>query len=287
MKKITKLATAAAAAASSFFAQPAAAYPIDCAILLCLAGGWPASVECAQAKAEFIRRITPWPVEPPLQIWRCPMRAASLSDDLMDPMTRLRAMAAQERELSTRVADGSPIQPEPAVLTSDPDEPAGSDSLLQLTTTHRKTARRMSISARRSLISSGRSVCSASSAPTRFSNAAPTSASNRSASGWEAIPDRALSGGAPRVSRICPRISTASSDGTIRTVPGCPTGRFSSTGPTTKAPTASSRWTTDHGAFGPVYYQNWYSHRCVISWNRNRFRIAQRRSCASPSCAPI
>jgi len=133
MKKITKLATAAAAAASAFFAQPATAYPIDCAILLCLAGGWPASVECAQAKAEFIRRITPWPVEPPLQIWRCPMRAASLSDDLIDPMTRLRAMAAQERELSIRVAAGSPIQPEPAVLIYDPDQPAGSDSLLQLT----------------------------------------------------------------------------------------------------------------------------------------------------------
>ena len=48
-------------------------YPIDCAILLCLSGGWPASVPCSRARAEFIRRITPWPVEPPLQIWRCPM----------------------------------------------------------------------------------------------------------------------------------------------------------------------------------------------------------------------
>jgi hypothetical protein len=51
-------------------------YPIDCAILLCLSGGWPASVPCALARAEFIRRITPWPVEPPLQIWRCPMGAS-------------------------------------------------------------------------------------------------------------------------------------------------------------------------------------------------------------------
>ena len=50
-------------------------YPIDCAILLCLSGGWPASAPCARARAEFIRRITPWPVEPPLQIWRCPMGA--------------------------------------------------------------------------------------------------------------------------------------------------------------------------------------------------------------------
>ncbi len=51
-------------------------YPIDCAILLCLSGGWPSSVPCARARAEFIRRITPWPVEPPLQIWRCPMGAS-------------------------------------------------------------------------------------------------------------------------------------------------------------------------------------------------------------------
>lgn len=51
-------------------------YPIDCAILICLSGGWPASVPCARARAEFIRRITPWPIEPPLQIWRCPMGAS-------------------------------------------------------------------------------------------------------------------------------------------------------------------------------------------------------------------
>lgn len=52
------------------------AYPIDCAIFLCLSGGWPASAECAAARAEFIRRITPVPVEPPLQMWRCPMAAS-------------------------------------------------------------------------------------------------------------------------------------------------------------------------------------------------------------------
>lgn len=56
-------------------------YQIDCAILLCLSGGWPASVPCARARAEFIRRITPWPVEPPLQIWRCPMGASYRSTD--------------------------------------------------------------------------------------------------------------------------------------------------------------------------------------------------------------
>lgn len=51
-------------------------YPIDCAILLCMAGGWPGVGDCIPAKAEFIRRITPFPVEPPLQLWRCPMDAA-------------------------------------------------------------------------------------------------------------------------------------------------------------------------------------------------------------------
>ena len=34
-------------------------YPIDCAILLCLAVGWPASGPCPSARAEFMRRITP------------------------------------------------------------------------------------------------------------------------------------------------------------------------------------------------------------------------------------
>ena len=32
------------------------AYPIDCAILLCLAGGFPPSAPCASARAEMIRR---------------------------------------------------------------------------------------------------------------------------------------------------------------------------------------------------------------------------------------
>ena len=76
-----------ATAVSLSLAAPAAAYPVDCAILLCLAGGWPASAECAHARAVFIARITPWPVEPPLQIWNCPMRA-SLNREIA-PMERL------------------------------------------------------------------------------------------------------------------------------------------------------------------------------------------------------
>ena len=77
---------------------PAVAYPVDCAILLCLAGGWPASPECAHARAVFIRRITPWPIEPPLQIWNCPMRAsfpvqAQPMDRLFDIALRAEAPA--------------------------------------------------------------------------------------------------------------------------------------------------------------------------------------------------
>ena len=81
------MAAVAATAVSVSLSAPAAAYPVDCAILLCLAGGWPASAECAHARAVFIARITPWPVEPPLQIWNCPMRA-SLNRET-SPMERL------------------------------------------------------------------------------------------------------------------------------------------------------------------------------------------------------
>ena len=62
-------------------AAPAAAYPIDCAIFLCMAGGFPASTECTAAKIEMIRRVTPIPVEPALQLWRCPMSGLSLGAD--------------------------------------------------------------------------------------------------------------------------------------------------------------------------------------------------------------
>lgn len=68
------LSAGAVALTAALAPAPAKAYPIDCAILLCLAGGFPASAECTAAKIEFIRRITPFPIEPPLQLWRCPMR---------------------------------------------------------------------------------------------------------------------------------------------------------------------------------------------------------------------
>ena len=78
---------------------PASAYPIDCAIFLCLAGGWPSNPDCNVAKAEFIRRITPLPVEPPLQLWRCPMGATAGSNSL-SPMQRLNAIKAASNNSS-------------------------------------------------------------------------------------------------------------------------------------------------------------------------------------------
>lgn len=44
------------------------AYDMDCAIMLCMAGGFPSSAVCSAAYAEMIRRITPWPTRPPFGI---------------------------------------------------------------------------------------------------------------------------------------------------------------------------------------------------------------------------
>ena len=48
--------------------QKAQAYDIDCAIMLCMAGGFPPSAVCARAYRTMIRRITPWPSRPPFGI---------------------------------------------------------------------------------------------------------------------------------------------------------------------------------------------------------------------------
>lgn len=85
--KSTAIAATAAIAAYVATPTPAKAYQVDCAILLCLSGGWPASAECTHARAVFIRRITPWPIEPPLQIWRCPMGIAA--GDMTSPSQQL------------------------------------------------------------------------------------------------------------------------------------------------------------------------------------------------------
>lgn len=100
------LSGAIALAASVFSVQRAQAYQVDCAILLCLAGGWPASTECSHARAVFIRRITPWPIEPPLQIWRCPMRAAARS--LPSPAVRLLRTASMVAPRINQVSEYYP-----------------------------------------------------------------------------------------------------------------------------------------------------------------------------------
>lgn len=94
MNSLRAAVAVASTAVSVSLPAPAAAYPVDCAILLCLAGGWPASAECAHARAVFIARITPWPVEPPLQIWNCPMRASIRRDKA--PMERLFEIALRD-----------------------------------------------------------------------------------------------------------------------------------------------------------------------------------------------
>lgn len=99
MKLSVRTAAAAAAITVSSLVssvEPAQAYQVDCAILLCLAGGWPASAPCSHARAVFIRRITPWPIEPPLQIWRCPMGASFKTPAPLSPMERLYEIAFQK-----------------------------------------------------------------------------------------------------------------------------------------------------------------------------------------------
>lgn len=110
MKK--RLVTLFAACLPWLSPSPAAAYQIDCAILLCLSGGFPTSVPCARAKAEMIRRVTPWPIEPPLQIWRCPMRASFPRAGSDSPLDRIYEITAREE-----------VAPEPAVEVRNPMAP--------------------------------------------------------------------------------------------------------------------------------------------------------------------
>lgn len=123
---LTRATAGAALALATVFGTPqqADAYPVDCAILLCLAGGWPASAECSHARAVFIRRITPFPIEPPLQIWRCPMHVSAYdpAQPLAPGEAMVRLIAAVERAnpeplLSPAKAGLSAVSP--AVLRQD------------------------------------------------------------------------------------------------------------------------------------------------------------------------
>ncbi|MGB3797928.1 MAG: hypothetical protein WA957_16710 [Alteraurantiacibacter sp.] len=117
--------TALAVAAVAFTAaepQPANAqgYPIDCAILLCLSGGWPASAPCAAARVEFIRRITPWPVEPPLQIWRCPMGASVDAGPKSMSTTRIWDALLDDMRLTLQSYSSEPIMDDEPTLAAQP-----------------------------------------------------------------------------------------------------------------------------------------------------------------------
>lgn len=113
-----------------FLPSPASAYQIDCAILLCLAGGFPPSVPCAQARAEMIRRITPWPVEPPLQIWRCPMHAAFDLPTPRNPIDRLYQVAdpTSGAALFPAVASATPWSNDQIVQIATGEYTDGSDT---------------------------------------------------------------------------------------------------------------------------------------------------------------
>ena len=54
------------------FAAQAQENPIDCEILICMAAGFPVASGCGPAYSEVLDRVTPFPIEPPLQIWNCP-----------------------------------------------------------------------------------------------------------------------------------------------------------------------------------------------------------------------
>lgn len=118
MKFLKRGAVASLLAVGCGMAAPAQAADnqIDCAILICLAGGWPASTECSAAHAEFIRRITPWPVEPPLQIWRCPLRVSHNSKGGADALPRLFQITTEiRRDLKYSPA----VQVSPSSLTAE------------------------------------------------------------------------------------------------------------------------------------------------------------------------
>jgi len=124
MKQMVRSAAAAAAVTVTGLlgsAAPVQAYQVDCAILLCLAGGWPASAPCTHARAVFIRRITPWPIEPPLQIWRCPMGVSFNNPAAPSPMERLYDIAFRS-ELSISLPELSlPLVPVQAGEQADVD----------------------------------------------------------------------------------------------------------------------------------------------------------------------
>jgi len=117
----TAAAAAVACAGLAGSAVPSHAYPVDCAILLCLAGGWPASAPCAQARAVFIQRITPWPIEPPLQIWNCPMSAALRSREAPSVNDTVHEVSGRFASPGIWPSGPSPFQPVQSAGEADVD----------------------------------------------------------------------------------------------------------------------------------------------------------------------
>ena len=124
MKQMFRRAAVAAALSVSSIvagAAPVQAYQVDCAILLCLSGGWPASAPCAHARAVFIQRITPWPIEPPLQIWRCPMGASLERPAPLTSVDRLYDIAFRPGPSMSPPVGSSPIIPVQSSQQADID----------------------------------------------------------------------------------------------------------------------------------------------------------------------
>jgi hypothetical protein len=134
LRSTTLTAAVAAAAIVNVPQEANAGFNVDCAMLLCLAGGWPKSAECTLAYATFIRRVTPWPIEPPLQIWRCPM-GASYEGESISPMQRLYEATFPDAQLPMQsIPTGNQeaaLAPIPAVFR-DPEYRPDAASILQL-----------------------------------------------------------------------------------------------------------------------------------------------------------
>ena len=128
----TALTAAISVSATIAAPAPAEAYPIDCAILLCLAGGWPSSPECSAAHATFIRRITPFPIEPPLQIWRCPMGASFEVDPSTLTPDRIYDIFMDESapQQSFPAPEDFALKPQPAVYRKRDTLPFSEDTML-------------------------------------------------------------------------------------------------------------------------------------------------------------
>lgn len=116
LRSTTLTAVVAATAMLNAPVKADAGFNVDCAMLLCLAGGWPKSTECTLAYATFIRRVTPWPIEPPLQIWRCPL-GASYESQTSNSAQRLYDAVFPPESLQSYPQTNEPAwTPQPAIM---------------------------------------------------------------------------------------------------------------------------------------------------------------------------